>query len=152
MSVVFLIHHIADEIQSLRHAADMVCAMYGYHLRVIDTEGGLRALSREPYVDLDEALTDPRFDGWQWVFADADGATPLEEFQHPADNVVYVFGHDVNGFDRDVSLLPGSTVSLKSVHSSSYEHHALACLATMAVHRFYQTDIVRAGVMAGPLK
>lgn len=152
MSVVFLIHHIEDEsFEPLRVCSDMLCAMYGYHLRIVDQVGDLLKLSREPYADLDEALTDPRFAGWTWVFFDPDGNTALEDFTHPADDVVYVFGGDIDGFDRDVALLPGETIQLKSVHSQTYQHHALACVSTVATHRFYQVDIANAGVMNDPM-
>ncbi len=152
MSVVFLIHHIEDEsFEPLRVCSDMLCAMYGYHLRNVDQVGDLLKLSREPYANLDEALVDPRFAGWTWVFLDPNGATALEDFTHPADDVVYVFGGDIDGFDRDVSLLPGATIQLKSVYPETHKHHALACVSTVATHRFYQVDIANAGVMVDPL-
>lgn len=152
MSVVFLIHHIEDEsFEPLRVCSDMLCAMYGYHLRVVDQVGDLLKLSREPYADLDEALADSRFAGWAWVFLDPNGDTALEDFTHPADRVVYVFGGDIDGFDRVVGDLPGATIQLKSVYPKIHQHHALACVSTVATHRFYQIDIARAGIMVDPL-
>lgn len=141
MSVYFLIHHEDDGVQPLRIGIDLICGMYGYQLRHIDLVGDMLEKSSEPYKNLDEALKDPLYKNYAWVFVDHRAKKFLDEFEHPIDNVIYVFGSDSSGFDRPVDKLPGKTVKLKSVHSDDYEHWSLACAATVAVHRFYQVDI-----------
>ncbi len=142
-SVVFLIHHEDERIDQLRIAADSVCAMYDYLLTPIDctADKELTSVSKaNAYDSLDEALNDPRFAGWGRVFFDAKAPDGLETFTHPADKVLYIFGHDSTGFNgHDLS---GETVlHLKSCHGPDYEHFALSCLCTVAAHRFYQVDL-----------
>lgn len=139
MSVVFLFSHEDGSSEPLRLAADMLCGMYGYYLMLIDNVGDLLPVSGEPFKDLDEALADPRFRGWTWVFFDPKAEKGLESFEHPTDHVVYVFGHDVEGLP--ILDVPGAALHLKSCNHDSYEHHALACLVSVAVQRFYSVDI-----------
>lgn len=143
MDVVFLFHHIDDDdgFSSMRIAAGHICMTYGYHLINIDLVGNLLEKSTEPYASLDEALVDPRFTGWTWVFFDPKAPKSLDTFTHPVDKVVYVFGSDNEGFGIPVEELPGETLHLKSDYAPTYEHFAITCLTIVAVHRFYQVDV-----------
>lgn len=143
MNVVFLMHHEDGGVHPARIAVDMLCGMYGYHLRHIDLVGDMLARSSEPYANLEEAFADPRFAGWEWVFLHPEGRISLDEFHHPKDKVVYVFGSDVTGFRRSAEdlLEQGEVVSLKTSHHQQTGHLVLPCVATVAVHRFYQVDL-----------
>lgn len=50
------------------------------------------------YTSLAEALVCPRLAGCTWVWFDPDGETILDEYEHPADNVIYCIGSDFTGF------------------------------------------------------
>lgn len=141
MSVVFLIHHEDDGEQPMRLAVQQMCDMYGYDLRCIDCTGKLLAMSRDHHRDLDDALNDPRFAGWDWVFFDSKSSRGLDTFQHPSDNVVYAFGSDLDGWGVPISALPGSVLHLKSGFAPERQHLQMLCVMTAIVHRFYQVDL-----------
>ena len=141
MSVIFLFHHEDEDPYPLRLGLNMMCGMYGYHLMHIDCVGDMLAVSNEPYISLDAALFDPRFYEYTWVFLDHRATKTLDEFTHPVDDVVYVFGSDRNGFDRPTEELPGEIIKLKSWHHAEYQHFGFLCGLTVAIHRFYQVDV-----------
>ena len=73
---------------------------------LVDREYDYVANSPKTYETLEGALSE--FQGCEHVYLDPVGGTPLKDFKHPADNVVYIVGSDYAVFD----VPPGAT----SVH------------------------------------
>lgn len=139
--IVFLYHHENCEGIPPRVEADRYCALFGYYLRLIDFVGDLLAVTNDVYSTLQEALDDPRFEDWTWVFIDSKATDKLEDFQHPEDKVVYVFGADTDGFARHGKPLKGPRLLVSNAYPDGYEHYAVTCIPVVATHRFYQVDI-----------
>lgn len=112
---------------------------YGYSLFRIDLTEELPR-GGDNFQSLDDALDDPRFADWTWVFFDATASDKLSEFVHHADKVVYVFGHDIDGYGRPLNQLPGALVSINTGLPEGVEHTAAICAEAAIVHRFYQVD------------
>jgi tRNA(Leu) C34 or U34 (ribose-2'-O)-methylase TrmL len=65
------------------------------------TDGSLVPSARAKilrFTSYQEAVDSEHFAGMQWVWLDETGNINLDEFEHPADNVVYVLGQEQNGF------------------------------------------------------
>jgi len=76
---------------------------------LVDVEMDYVANSPKTYVTLEEALAE--FQGCEHVYLNPTDGTPLKDFDHPADNVVYIVGSDYSEF----VIPPGAT----SVHIES---------------------------------
>jgi len=76
---------------------------------LVDTEMDFVANSPATYPTLWQALEE--FQGCEHVYLNPEGGTPLKDFEHPADNVVYIVGSDYAVFN----IPPGAT----SVHIES---------------------------------
>lgn len=75
---------------------------FGVYPAMVDLEKLFRRKNTHPFNfrTLEEALADPIFDGFTWVWLDANGTTYVDEFAHPVDNVIYCIGHDASGFQK----------------------------------------------------
>jgi len=74
--------------------------LYGVHPIAVDLIGEFRQTDRPPFHfrSLADALASPVFHGHTWVWLDAQASVYLDEFEHPADRVVYCIGEDFSGF------------------------------------------------------
>jgi len=135
-----MFHHEGTQtFQPLRVIADMICAMYDYDLLLVDKVGDLLGKSHMAWASVDDAMQDLRFKDYTWVFLDNRGGTWLHEYQHPKDNIVYVFGGDQHGFDKPSSEYGGEVLRLKS-EVQGMEHYALVTLSAVANHRYFQVE------------
>ena len=134
--IVFLLHHneAGDDPLPLQLAT-----LFDFNLWRIDPSG---VMPKGPTVfpSLDAALEDILFAGWTWTFFDAHASDPLSKVVHQAKKEVYVFGHDVQGWDRSPDQLPGSLITIDTALPPGTEHTADQCALTAMVHRFYQKD------------
>jgi len=73
----------------------------------------------------------------EWMYMDATGTRFLDEYVHPADNVVYVAGHDRFGYGRS-DLSNGVKIKLRTIQSD-FDGHALPTLITVACDRWART-------------
>ncbi len=134
-----MFHHEGTQtFQPLRTIADMTCAMYNYDLLLIDRVGDLDK-SPMAWSSIDDAMNDLRFKDYKWVFLDARGDNWLHEYQHPEENVVYVFGGDQHGYDKPSNEYGGEVLRLKS-EVQGMEHYALVILSAVANHRYFQVE------------
>lgn len=141
MNVTFLHHHEDERIEGLKIAADAICGMYGYQIMRVDCTADKEIWTKSKsinFFDLDEALSDPRFDGCQKVFFDPMASNSLADFQHPPDNVLYIVGHDSWGYSGRDIYSEGEVLYAPSDYDNSYEHWAISVLIAAANHRFYQ--------------
>jgi hypothetical protein len=78
------------------------CGVYGYVPVVIDPTGTWSTerpdLPQLVYHSLRDVLQDARFHGHTFVWLDHTATVFLDEFTHPADDVVYCIGSDRDGF------------------------------------------------------
>jgi hypothetical protein len=80
---------------------DRLISMFGFIPIAID-----RSLEEETHYDghaypsLSRALTDPRWDGFTWIWMDHRGSRDLESFHHPLDGAIYCIGSDTDGFQN----------------------------------------------------
>jgi len=65
----------------------------------------------------------------EWVYLDPTATKHVSEYQHPADNVVYVAGHDDTGYGD--SETPGTHVRVMEG-----EGHAIPCLIALCCDRW----------------
>ena len=97
------------------------CGAYGLVPLVIDpTRTWATARPDLPqliYHSLADVLADPRFVRCEFVWLDA-GGTPLHEFDHPVDNVVYCVGSDADGFGN--ASFAGSRVQVLDTEAELY--------------------------------
>ena len=95
---------------------DRNATYFGCHPVIIDLTRTWKA--RAPgqfpiiYHSFDEALAD--LSDHAWVFLHPDGPTILDEFEHPADPVVYAVGSNRTGFGKAAEELQGSLVRLRN--------------------------------------
>jgi hypothetical protein len=73
---------------------------YWIHPVAVDFSGERTRDEEPPYWfhSIAEAQAHPAFAGYTWVWLTAEGDTYLDEYPHPADNVVYCIGDNVVGF------------------------------------------------------
>ena len=118
---------------------DFWCSLFRIHPYIIES-GNASVPSKRSGVaranSLAEAIDDPLFIGYTWVWLDHRADQYLHEYQHPIDNVVYVLGHDVSGFGDVPTIGDHVQVSFGStneVHASlilpllCYDRHAYIC-------------------------
>jgi hypothetical protein len=84
------------------------------------------------YSDLAAALE--AYPDHMWVYLDPKGNITLNEFEHPKDNVVYVVGHDHEGFRG--AELHGTSVRIENAHNDGRESFAIACLIMVICNRW----------------
>ena len=125
--VIFLLHHTGTGASA---NATILCSKYGYNLFRIDLSGQLSGGT--VFSSLGEALEDFRFTDWAWVFFDQQGQQSLNNYQHKAEKIIYVFGCDIKGFDRPD--LPGEVIKILP----DVEHTQSFCSEAVIHHRFYQ--------------
>ncbi len=128
-------------IQPLAHAADTLGGMYDYQVHYVDVDGGLHP-DTTTFPDLSTAMGSPLYAGHTFVIMTQLADATLDEFTHPARDVVYFFGSEEDGFPVPPNDLPGVKLALKSIVETSWEHFMHAAVATVMVHRFYQIDIL----------
>jgi hypothetical protein len=87
--------------------------LYRIHPVVIDLAGRNRLSDKPPFNfrSLQDAHDSPHLAGYTWVWLKANGAVYLDEFAHPADNVIYCIGDDQTGFQG--LDLPGPSIKLR---------------------------------------
>ena len=136
MGVVFLLHHTGTGASAQPQA---MCNMYGYTLLRIDLLGNMPKGGHR-FDDLDEALADPRFKDWTWIFFDPRAGDPLNKFVHQKDNTIYVYGDDVDGWGRSLDQLPGALVRIDASPEAPELHTASECAVSTIIHRYYQVD------------
>jgi len=131
-NVVFMLHHTGTGASA---GTALLCAKYGYTLMRIDLLGSL-PIGGMVFKNLDEALEDPRFKGWTWIFFEQGSSDLLSGLAHQPDKVIYVYGSDTDGWDRSSEALPGALI-----HIAPNESHTQAfCSETTIQHRYYQVD------------
>lgn len=131
---VFLLHHTGTGASA---EPQLLCNKYGYTLWRLDPKKQLPK-SGDNFKSLDEALEDPRFKGWNWVFFDEKASDSLDKFVHQNKiSTVYVFGSDTDGWDRSLDALPGTLVRIPpdGAHTQAF------CAAAVINHRYYQVDV-----------
>lgn len=114
-------------------------AMFGLRGPTIDISNTLhKPNARSPiYLNLEEALADPRYEGHQWVWLDHRADMLLDELEHPADKVVYCIGDNIAGFDnRDISELPGIKVKLRQPKGEDIEWFSTMVAPLVVYDRF----------------
>lgn len=112
---------------------------YGMHYVVIDRQGRWLAKSKHPWVypTVDAAIADPDHAGDTWVWLHADADMYLDEFEHPAENVIYCVGSDYDGFDgKSISELPGVKLKLRQPASHIGEWFAGMVTSIVCYDRF----------------
>lgn len=67
----------------------------------------------------------------EWLYLDHNASDSLDDYVHPADNVVYVAGHDRDGFGSSVI---GRSVKLKTLQVP-FVGHAIPSLIALACDR-----------------
>jgi hypothetical protein len=87
--------------------------VHDVHPVCIDLAEKLPRSDNSPYNfrSLSEAMAHPHFDGHTWVWLAAGGDTYLDEYDHPADNVIYCIGDDLTGFQDEIGQ--GVTIKLR---------------------------------------
>lgn len=95
--------------------ADQVVGMFGWRLIIVEPRN-LIPVSRDdnPMVvrSLDQAIARADLAGMQWVWLHPQGTQLLQDFAHPADNVVYCVGHDDTGFSKQMNQLQGDVLRI----------------------------------------
>jgi hypothetical protein len=91
---------------------DTFIAYFGYEPIVIDPDGRLQRGEMPTSFDTLE-LAKAAYPSHTWVWMCTGDHTPLEKFDHPAgDDVIYAFGHNVDGMGPEFTDEVGSKVSL----------------------------------------
>jgi hypothetical protein len=114
---------------------DFWCSIFRFYPYVIRTGDGKVPSDRSGVAmadSLQEALEDPRLDGFKWVWLDHRAETYMNEYHHPRGNVIYVLGHDVNGFG-DVEPV-GDLIQVR--FGSTNEVHSSLILPLLCYDRF----------------
>jgi hypothetical protein len=128
MGIQFLFH--AEENGRLANDWDLVEqyeSMFGWPI------DGIGPGENCKWKTFEEAKTDPLFDGYTWVYFDQRGKTLHSRLEHPADNVVYVAGHDSRGWAPYGLPNDGITVKLDVVKDREY--HGMPVIVMAAVDR-----------------
>ena len=115
---------------------------YGFTMMRIDTKKKLLP-GPSVFYSLQDALDDIRFKGWTWYFfaSDPDECDSLAVIGHVKDKAVYVFGHDVDGWQRSLDSLPGTLVYIPSDMYSPRRMTSALAAESAIVHRFFQVDV-----------
>ena len=140
MSVVYMYHTENPDFASqcstgqgnIISLLDHFCTIYGGGWAAIHP-GDYQTHCPENYPSLSDAhLVYPNH---TWVYLDPKGEQTLDEFQHPKDDVVYVVGHDFEGF-RGVKF-NGPSVRIENAHNDpDRESFAIACLIMVICDRW----------------
>ena len=133
--VVFLLHHNKSGDSP---EPGLLATLFGYSIMWIDLEGDMPA-GPTVFTSLDDALADPRWLRWTWIFVDATASDDLSKFGHQ-DKTVYVFGDEVEGWNRSTDQLPGALLHVDTDLPRGTEHTVALCVEAIIVHRFYQVD------------
>jgi hypothetical protein len=93
---------------------DRHAAYFGVSTIVIDPDGRFHRGAVPPAFDtLDQAQA--AYSDHVWVWLCASGSLLLDEFAHPAgDNVIYAFGHNVDGMGPEFDDREGDKVRLRN--------------------------------------
>lgn len=124
--MIYFLYHVepGTAIPLDRSYADQVIGyMFGYNQVIIDpSEMFHKEEHKNPLVlrSLQEAKQHPWLKDLRWIYLSAQGKKSLQEFEHPADNVVYCIGSDAYGFGEDVSM--HETLRLFTPDPDSEEH------------------------------
>jgi hypothetical protein len=86
------------------------CGYFGADPIVIDVVGHFPS---EPFAYPSLQAVIDEFTGYNWVTLDPNGRILLDEFSHPSEPVIYLFGSDRTGFESHDGDLPGSIVKLR---------------------------------------
>jgi hypothetical protein len=110
---------------------DHFCSLYGGQWECIHP-GGYKTHCSTNHLNLQAAYE--AHPDHLWVHLDSKGEVNLREFQHPVDNVVYVVGHDYEGF-RGEDLI-GPVVRIENARNDERESFAVACLIMVICNRW----------------
>ena len=103
---------------------------------VIDRKGDMPG-SAKRFATIADAIADPDLSELTWIFLDACGETYLDEYEHPADDVVYCIGSDFDGFDGTPhDELPGTLLKLRQVPEHTGEWFASIVAPLVVYDRF----------------
>jgi len=137
MAAYLLYYRETSRVESTNAYMKRMAFYHGMETIVIDRKGDMPG-SVPRFPTIDEALADARFKDHTWVWlALTDGANYLDEYKHPADEVIYCVGSDFDGFDgKDPSKLPGPKLKLRQIHKRIGEWYATTVVPLVAYDRF----------------
>ncbi len=115
MKIVLFYHEDDTAIENQWSTIDQWLGMFNFSTIVIDRVGDFAHVSNV-YGTLDDAWADPQWRSYTWVYMRADDTLPLlDEYAHPADNVIYCVGSDSVGFDGKTDAeLNGDVLTIRS--------------------------------------
>lgn len=111
---------------------DQLTLMYGGSFACIHPDrADYEASARETYPTLLAAQA--AYPSHTWIYLDQSAPTYIDELVHPADDVVYVVGHDLDGYRGEA--LNGNSYKMR-VLPPDFEGHAVVCLSLVAMDRW----------------
>jgi len=114
---------------------DRLLNMFGLVPIVIDPSRGETHYDAHFYPTLTDAISDPRWDGYTWVWLDHEAPQTLDEVSPPSfEEVIYCIGSDVTGFGGEAH--PGMRVKLANEMVSDQTYATLVIPAVCGWHRW----------------
>jgi hypothetical protein len=125
-------------IQAYPDLLDQVCTMCGYDWGYLDLYGDL-AETPTVWTSLQAMWDDPALADHDWVYFDGEGEQYIDEFEHPAEDVVYVTGANEGGYrDEADNLSNGTILKMRTTLPERNTWHVGPILLTALTSRWLQ--------------
>ncbi len=131
--------NIKNEIYSIKRRLthtllELGADMFGYTFFMIDRTGKERG--NKVFTSLDNAIADPRFARYIWIYFDINSPDFYEDLIHPSNDVVYVIGSDIVNYDgKSIEDRNGKSYRLR-VKNIEQRHYASAVVSYVMASRW----------------
>ncbi len=133
MSVIYLYYTEDDDFGGSLSTAfavpmlDQFLSMFGGQRACVHpVDADYKASAKDSYNTLEDAQA--AYPDHEWIYLDRNATTHISEYQHPLDNVVYVVGHDADGY--------GDSSIGKTIKVTKLDGHAIPCLISAVTDRW----------------
>lgn len=104
----------------------------GSRMCIHPTDADYPATASESYHTL--AAAQVAYPNYTWLYLDAEATQYLDELPPPVDDVVYVVGHDLMGYEGN--SLNGERYKIRTLRTEPFQGHSIVMLTHAAIDRW----------------